>query len=195
MSFMATHWNHNHFKLLSISQLLHPSPTGKRGWFTCLISPRGGALAPFCDLGDGYFCQSRVHPWVFTCTWFLTRNSNIAAKMEEFSGKEEWIGLFVKDGDADAPNKKSYIKNAENKTTLHCDEWELPHSGDLIDKYPEAGSSLWGIWLFKSPCLWEFTIQEEKSLIPGVPEWVMESKWFTYEGMEIKERLTACRKL
>ena len=42
--------------------------------------------------------------------------------MEEFSGKEEWIGLFVKDGDADAPNEKSYIKNAENKTTLHCDE-------------------------------------------------------------------------
>ena len=80
--------------------------------------------------------------------------------MEEFSGKEEQIGLLVKDGDADAPNEKSYIKNAENKTTLLCDEWELPHSGDLIDKDPEGGSSLWDIWLFKSPCFCEFSIQE-----------------------------------
>ena len=54
---MATHWNHNHFKLLSISQLLHPSPTGKCGGFTCLISPGGGALAPFCDLGTGIFAN------------------------------------------------------------------------------------------------------------------------------------------
>ena len=36
--------------------------------------------------------------------------------MEEFTGKEEWIGLLVTDGDADAPNEKSYIKNAENET-------------------------------------------------------------------------------
>ena len=114
--------------------------------------------------------------------------------MEEFSGKEERIGLLVKDGDADAPNEKSYIKNAENETTLHCDEWELPQSGDLIDKDPEGGSSPWDIWLFKSPHFWEFTIQEEKSLIPGVPECVMESKWFTYEGMKIKEKLKASRK-
>jgi len=42
--------------------------------------------------------------------------------MEEFTGKEEQIGLLVKDGDADAPNEKSYIKNAENETTLLCDE-------------------------------------------------------------------------
>lgn len=61
--------------------------------------------------------------------------------MEEFTGKEEQIGLLVKDGDADAPNEKSYIKNAENETTLLCDEWELPQSGDLIDKDPEGGSS------------------------------------------------------
>ena len=51
--------------------------------------------------------------------------------MEEFTGEEEQIGLLVKDGDADAPNEKSYIKNAENETTLHCDEWELPQSGWL----------------------------------------------------------------
>ena len=110
------------------------------------------------------------------------------------SGKER-ISLLVKDGDADAPNEKSYIKNAENKTTLHCDEWELPQSGDLIDKDPEGGSSLWDIWLFKSPRFWEFTIQDEKPLLPGVPECVMESKWFTYEGIKIKERLKAGRKL
>lgn len=36
--------------------------------------------------------------------------------MEEFTGKEELIGLLVTDGDADAPNEKSYIKNAENET-------------------------------------------------------------------------------
>ena len=36
--------------------------------------------------------------------------------MEEFTGKEELIGLLVTDGDADAPNEKLYIKNAENET-------------------------------------------------------------------------------
>lgn len=36
--------------------------------------------------------------------------------MEEFTGKEELIGFLVTDGDADAPNEKSYIKNAENET-------------------------------------------------------------------------------
>lgn len=60
--------------------------------------------------------------------------------MEEFIGKEGKIGLLVKDGDSDAPKEKSYIKNAENEFTLHCDEWELPQSGDLIDKDPEGGS-------------------------------------------------------
>ena len=37
--------------------------------------------------------------------------------------------------------KNHILKNAENETTLHCDEWELPQSGELIDKDPEGGSS------------------------------------------------------
>ena len=44
--------------------------------------------------------------------------------MEEFTGKE-WIGLLVTDGDADATNEKSYIKNAENETETTLGLFEM----------------------------------------------------------------------
>lgn len=79
------------------------------GWgISTFLRPGGRVFLPIPDSPMGFHLHMVSDSEL--------QHSSLQLNMEEFTGKEEWIGLLATDGDADAPNEKSYIKNAKNET-------------------------------------------------------------------------------